>query len=189
MRFVSLGSGSRGNATLIESGDTRLLLDCGFAARELERRLARLDVEPDSLNGILVTHEHQDHIQGVGVMARRYRIPVWLTHGTLLSGRLGEMPDIHLVQGQQELNIDDALAPWDDYSDYLREPLTPRETAEIMSDDNMEYWHFRERMRAGDILYHFSLSAHTRQCNPGRRGVVIMRDGKPVAHRIPVFIK
>jgi len=105
MRFVSLGSGSRGNATLIESGDTRLLLDCGFAARELERRLARLDVEPESLNGILVTHEHQDHIKGVGVLARRYRIPVWLTHGTLLSGRLGEMPEIHLVQGQLGLTI------------------------------------------------------------------------------------
>jgi len=105
MRFVSLGSGSRGNATLIESGNTRLLLDCGFAARELERRLARLGVEPKSLNGILVTHEHQDHIQGVGVLARRYRIPVWLTHGTLLCGRLGEMPEIQLVQGQQGFDI------------------------------------------------------------------------------------
>ncbi len=101
MRFASLGSGSRGNATLIEAGETRLLLDCGFAARELERRLAMLDLLPDSLDGILVTHEHQDHVRGVGALARRYRLPVWLTHGTLRSGRLGKLPEMRLIHGQQ----------------------------------------------------------------------------------------
>ena len=97
MRFASLGSGSRGNATLIEAAGTRLLLDCGFAARELEQRLARLEVAPDSLDAILVTHEHQDHIRGVGAVARRYGLPVWLTHGTRRSGRLGEVADTRLL--------------------------------------------------------------------------------------------
>ena len=101
MRFASLGSGSRGNATLIESGGTRLLLDCGFAARELEKRLAPFDIAPDSLDGILVTHEHQDHIRGVGVLARRFGLPVWLTHGTLRCRRLGQMPDVRLIHGHQ----------------------------------------------------------------------------------------
>ncbi len=101
MRFASLGSGSRGNATLVEAGATRLLLDCGFAGREAERRLQRLGVAPDSLDAILVTHEHQDHIRGAGVLARRYRIPVYISHGTLRSGRLGEVPDLHLIRGQQ----------------------------------------------------------------------------------------
>ncbi len=101
MRFISLGSGSRGNATLIETAETRLLLDCGFAARELERRLALSGVAPDTLDGILVTHEHQDHVRGVGPVARRYRLPVWLTHGTFRSGRLGRLPDARLIHAHQ----------------------------------------------------------------------------------------
>ncbi len=70
MRFSSLGSGSRGNGTLIEQGDTCLLVDCGFSAREAEKRLARLGKSADELTAILVTHEHGDHINGVGVLAR-----------------------------------------------------------------------------------------------------------------------
>ncbi|MCB1869496.1 MAG: MBL fold metallo-hydrolase [Gammaproteobacteria bacterium] len=101
MRFASLGSGSRGNATLIETSDTRLLLDCGFPARELEKRLKPFDLAPDSLDGILVTHEHQDHIRGVGVLARRFGLPVWLTHGTLRSRRLGVMPDVRIIHGHR----------------------------------------------------------------------------------------
>ncbi|VAX11155.1 Metal-dependent hydrolases of the beta-lactamase superfamily I [hydrothermal vent metagenome] len=93
MRFASLGSGSRGNATLIEAGGTRLLVDCGFSAKETEKRLGELNVAADTLDAILVTHEHGDHIRGVGVMARRYRIPVWMTGGTLHSHRCGELPD------------------------------------------------------------------------------------------------
>ena len=96
MRFVSLGSGSRGNATLIEAEETRILLDCGFAAREVERRLEALDVAPDSLNAILVTHEHMDHIQGAGPLARRYKLPVWMTAGTFRQGRCGEISQLEL---------------------------------------------------------------------------------------------
>lgn len=83
MRFASLGSGSRGNALLVEAGRTRILLDCGFSLRETELRLARLGVEPRQLDAILVTHEHDDHIGGVARLAARHGIPVWLTHGTL----------------------------------------------------------------------------------------------------------
>ena len=101
MRFASLGSGSRGNSTLIECGATRLLLDCGFAAREAERRLAHLGVAPESLTAILVTHEHQDHIKGVGPLARRHGLPVWITHGTYQQGRCGELPDAQLIHSHQ----------------------------------------------------------------------------------------
>jgi phosphoribosyl 1,2-cyclic phosphodiesterase len=87
VRFASLGSGSEGNALLIEAEGTgrafRVLLDCGFGLREAERRLARLGCEPESLQGILVTHEHGDHVGGVFRLARAHRIPVYLTHGTL----------------------------------------------------------------------------------------------------------
>lgn len=88
MRFASLGSGSRGNGMVVEAGGTRLLLDCGFTLKETEARLQRLALSPADLAGILVTHEHSDHAQGVFRLARRHRLPVWLTHGTLgaLSG-------------------------------------------------------------------------------------------------------
>lgn len=82
MRFASLGSGSRGNATLIEQGDTLLLVDCGFSLRETERRLLRLGRDPAQVGAILVTHEHGDHICGVALFARRYKVPVWLSAGT-----------------------------------------------------------------------------------------------------------
>ncbi len=82
MRFASLGSGSRGNATLVEQGDTLLLIDCGFSLRETERRLSRLGRDPAQVSAVLVTHEHGDHIAGVALFARRYNVPVWLSAGT-----------------------------------------------------------------------------------------------------------
>jgi phosphoribosyl 1,2-cyclic phosphodiesterase len=82
MRFASLGSGSRGNATLISHKKTTLLVDCGFSARETEKRLQRLGVQAQSLTAILLTHEHSDHINGVRVLARKYNLPVYATVGT-----------------------------------------------------------------------------------------------------------
>lgn len=83
MRFASLGSGSEGNALLVHTGATYLLLDCGFGLKDSVARLARLGVVPEQLSGIVVTHEHSDHIAGVGRLARKFNLPVWLTHGTL----------------------------------------------------------------------------------------------------------
>lgn len=83
MRFASLGSGSEGNALLVCVGATHVLLDCGFGLADSVARLARIGVEPAQLSGIVVTHEHGDHIGGVARLARKYKLPVWLTNGTL----------------------------------------------------------------------------------------------------------
>ena len=83
MRFASLGSGSAGNGLVVEAQATRLLLDCGFSLRDTAMRLGRLGLAPEQLSGIVLTHEHDDHACGVFRLAARYRIPVWLTHGTL----------------------------------------------------------------------------------------------------------
>ncbi len=96
LRFVSLGSGSRGNATLIQAGNTRLLLDDGFSLRELEQRLARLELHPENIDAVLVTHEHGDHIKGVGPLARKYQMPVWMTHGTWRNASCGDVPELRL---------------------------------------------------------------------------------------------
>lgn len=89
MRFASLGSGSEGNALLVAAGQTRLLMDCGFGLQDTLARLARLNVSAGDLSGIVVTHEHGDHIRGVARLARKFCLPVWLTHGTLRSQQQG----------------------------------------------------------------------------------------------------
>lgn len=83
MRFASLGSGSRGNALLVESGKTRILVDVDFGPREMERRLARLGVTPSDIRYALITHEYTDHIGGALACARRFGWRIFLTHGTL----------------------------------------------------------------------------------------------------------
>lgn len=82
MRFASLGSGSRGNATLVELDGRCLMIDCGFSMKETQKRLERLGKTFESLDAILVTHEHGDHISGVERIARKYALPIWASHGT-----------------------------------------------------------------------------------------------------------
>jgi phosphoribosyl 1,2-cyclic phosphodiesterase len=107
MRFASLGSGSRGNATLIESGSTLVMVDCGFSRRETERRMARLGCSATQLAAILVTHEHGDHIRGVCALARQYDVPVWLSAGTQLMLRDEALPEIHRFDGQTGICVGD----------------------------------------------------------------------------------
>jgi phosphoribosyl 1,2-cyclic phosphodiesterase len=82
LRFTSLGSGSSGNGLVVESGETRLMMDCGFTIAETKTRLERAGLTPSQVKGIVVTHEHDDHMGGVARFAKRYAIPVWLTRGT-----------------------------------------------------------------------------------------------------------
>jgi phosphoribosyl 1,2-cyclic phosphodiesterase len=82
MRFASLGSGSEGNALLVATGQTLVMMDCGFGLKDATIRMERLGVSPSQLSGIVVTHEHGDHISGVARLARKFNLPVWLTHGT-----------------------------------------------------------------------------------------------------------
>ena len=109
MRFASLGSGSQGNALVVEAGSTRLLLDCGFGIRDTEARLARLGLKADDLDAIIVTHEHDDHVGGVARLARKYELPVYLTHGTLtaLDGARSRIAQITLIDSHTPFAIGD----------------------------------------------------------------------------------
>jgi phosphoribosyl 1,2-cyclic phosphodiesterase len=129
LKFASLGSGSEGNALIITttSGvtDTTVMLDCGFAIKETERRLARIGLLPQAISGIVVTHEHGDHVAGVFKFARRHGVPVWLTYGTFEA--VGETAckgvNLHFCRDSQELAIGDlALLPYTVPHD-AREPV------------------------------------------------------------------
>jgi phosphoribosyl 1,2-cyclic phosphodiesterase len=78
-----LASGSKGNATLICSAKTRILIDAGLSAKQLVYRLEATGIEPRQLSAVVISHEHQDHVRGAGVMSRRFDLPVYLTRGTL----------------------------------------------------------------------------------------------------------
>lgn len=109
MRFASLGSGSAGNALVVEAGTTRVLLDCGFGLREVETRLGRLGLASADLAAIVVTHEHEDHAGGVARLAARHDIPVWLTYGTqrALGSSLAPALDLRLIDSQHRFAVGD----------------------------------------------------------------------------------
>ena len=97
MRMCSIASGSSGNCIYVGSDNTHLLVDTGISKKRIEEGLKTLDLKGNDLNGILITHEHSDHIQGLGVFSRKYQIPIYATKGTLegiksYSG-LGKMPE------------------------------------------------------------------------------------------------
>lgn len=123
MRFASLGSGSEGNALLVCVGKTCVLLDCGFGLKDSIARLARLDVVPEQLSAIVVTHEHGDHIAGVARLARKFNLPVWLTHGTLRS-------QSNAFSGVAELNEINPHCPFSIFDMEIHPYPVPHDAAE-----------------------------------------------------------
>lgn len=96
MRFVSIASGSSGNCIYTGSDSTHVLVDAGISAKRIEQGLHEVGVKPSELSGICITHEHSDHVKGLGVLARKYEIPIYGTEATLEEIRkiksLGEYP-------------------------------------------------------------------------------------------------
>lgn len=91
-----LASGSRGNAIYIGDGETAVLIDAGLSGVEIQRRMDRKGLDPNHLDAILVSHEHSDHIQGVGVLSRRFNLPVYISEGTRLAtgSALGKLKEV-----------------------------------------------------------------------------------------------
>ena len=91
-----LASGSRGNAIYLSDGNSRILIDAGLSGVEIERRMASRDLDPGQLDGIVVSHEHSDHVQAVGVLARRFKLPVYISSETHAAARqIGRLDDVH----------------------------------------------------------------------------------------------
>lgn len=115
MRLGSIASGSSGNCIYIGSDNTHLLVDAGISKKKIEDGLAELQIKGEELGGILITHEHIDHIQGLGVFSRKYEIPIYGTKGTLEGIRncksLGKMPEglYREITVDQDFQIGDVL--------------------------------------------------------------------------------
>ncbi|BCF96792.1 MBL fold metallo-hydrolase [Paraburkholderia sp. PGU19] len=128
MRFASLGSGSEGNALLVEAqsgvATTRILLDCGFSGKEIARRLERLGAGVDELDAILITHEHSDHIGSALTLARKLSIPLYMSWGTARAVGADEADiDLHVLWGDEAVAIGDlSVLPYTVPHD-AREPL------------------------------------------------------------------
>ena len=93
LRFSVLASGSSGNAFYIESNQERILVDAGLSGKEMDRLFGEIRVDPTTLTRILVTHEHSDHIKGLGIMARKYNLPIYANKKTwdAMESRLGKL--------------------------------------------------------------------------------------------------
>lgn len=105
MKVAMLGSGSRGNATLVATPETRILVDAGFSGRQLSLRMEALGVEPQSIDALVLTHEHSDHVHGAGIFARRYGTPVYLTAATRQACQ-------NLFRGREDLRTYEPTAPF-----------------------------------------------------------------------------
>jgi phosphoribosyl 1,2-cyclic phosphodiesterase len=109
MRMTVLASGSKGNSTLVSSSRTRILVDAGLSCRELLKRMQMADEDPAAIDALLITHEHQDHVQGVAVLARKLGVPVYFTKATHRAWMRWMMPQKRityaawLAQRQQDL--------------------------------------------------------------------------------------
>lgn len=115
MRFASLGSGSQGNALVVEAGASRVMLDCGFRLKETVSRLAQLGLAPNDLAAIVISHEHDDHIAGAIPFALKYNLPLWLTYGTMraMNGFCANLPRVSVIEGHCRFSIGDiAIEPY-----------------------------------------------------------------------------
>jgi phosphoribosyl 1,2-cyclic phosphodiesterase len=109
MNVCTLISGSWGNSVYLETPTTKVLVDAGQSGKKISLALEECGVNPADLDALLVTHSHRDHAQGVGVMARRYRLPVYATEGTWL-----EMDQIGPLQPDQQrvIETEGCLGSW-----------------------------------------------------------------------------
>lgn len=159
MRFACLGSGSEGNALVVEAGASRILLDCGFSTKETLSRLARVGLEPADLAGIVVTHEHSDHIGGVTRFANKFNLPVWLTHGSLAYlSNLDQMPlDARVIDSHAEFSVGDlCIAPFPVPHD-AREPIQfvfgdGQHRLGVLTDTGMITPHIEQMLSGCDAL-------------------------------------
>ena len=157
LRFASLGSGSRGNALLVESAQTLVLVDCGLTLKAVEERLGGLGRDPRDIDAVLVTHEHSDHVRGVSAFARRYRTPVRMTAGTAAGSASRALPRLETFNCHRRFEIGDlTIEPFPVPHD-AREPCqfafsNGRRRLGVLSDTGHITTHIKSHLAGCDAL-------------------------------------
>jgi phosphoribosyl 1,2-cyclic phosphodiesterase len=157
LKLASLGSGSRGNALLVEFQQTLLMIDCGLTRAAVEERMKLLGRHPSDLTAVLVTHEHGDHAQGVRALSRRYPVPVWMTAGTAAGGAARGIPQVKTFNCHRPLEIRDLqVCPFPVPHD-AREPCQftfsgGGRKLGILSDTGHVTAHIRQRLSGCDAV-------------------------------------
>ncbi len=105
-KLYSIISGSSGNCSLLTDGKTNILIDCGTSGKRVAEALQKLSISEKMLDAIVVTHEHTDHTKGVGILARKLKIPVYATHGTHIHSNLGKISDEQLKEVLPDITYD-----------------------------------------------------------------------------------
>jgi phosphoribosyl 1,2-cyclic phosphodiesterase len=129
MRVHILGSGSRGNAIVLETDRTRVLVDAGFGPRTLAQRMRAVDIAPESVTALVITHEHGDHMRGASSAARRWKWPVYATPGTLRALRRRHRLQLHPVEPRRELLVEDLSLR------FVRTPHDAEESVALVATD------------------------------------------------------
>jgi len=159
LRFVILGSGSRGNAAYLEAGSTRLLIDAGLSARQIRKRVEAAGGSIEGLSGVLITHEHTDHINGLRVFCKRRAIPVFCNRYTFESmpEELAERLDVRLFENGRPFQLGavevESFAVLHDAADPVAFLLRTEEaTLAIATDLGHATTLVRQRLRAAHVL-------------------------------------
>lgn len=164
MRLTSFASGSSGNCVFAGSEQTHILIDAGISAKKIETCLKELELTGKDLDGVFVTHEHVDHIAGIGVMARRYEVPIYATKGTkeaiLMSKSVGKIEEelIHVVEPEQDIMIGDlivnATSIWHDAKDPVCYTIQKGKEKIAVATDLGDYDdHVVEKLKDSNLLY------------------------------------
>lgn len=161
MRFASLGSGSEGNALVVECKQSRILLDCGFNLKHTLQRLNTLGLEAEHLSGILLTHEHDDHASGAFKLASKFNLPIWLTHGcfVMLNRNLPSQHNLqfNIIDPHHAFRVDDIeVQPYPVPHD-AREPVQftfsdGQHKLGVLTDTGSSTPHIENRLSACDAL-------------------------------------
>lgn len=163
MELCSIASGSSGNCICVGSDDCHILIDAGISGKRIEEGLNSIDLKSEELQGILITHEHVDHIAGLGVLARRYGIPIYATEGTIGAIKntksVGKIEDdlFHVITPGMDFSIGDldieSIAISHDAADPVAYKIRCQEkTAAIMTDLGKYDDHIVEKLKNLDVL-------------------------------------
>ena len=162
MKLCSIISGSSGNCVYLDTGNTRVLIDAGLSGKQLENRMKAAGLQPHALDAIFVTHEHSDHIASVGVLSRRYHIPVFATEGTwnAIGKRIGRISQAHRRVFRKEEPFafrDMVVLPFASYHD-VEDPVgyvfrTKEHKVSVLTDTGTVDEHMCEVMAGSDVYY------------------------------------